>query len=247
MTQDGSSFQYVSDPRVKFDFPRIVKLAGGADPSAANAYLQARQWQMLTDALSCEAQQYAAFDWNDMMPNFAGTYGSYPDEQVGVLSVSPTLISYDEGGSLDCGGPHPYNHHEFTTLDVKLGEPVHFERILKDWIPSDFDGNPVAPDYAKAHPEDVQWGPGDTLFALVKAHLKDAPDAALDDSDCDYDNLIRHNLAVAMKPGNRLLFTLDGLEYAIQACATDIFEAPVTELKDFLAPTAVEYFPVLKH
>ena len=59
-TWSGSSFRYLTDPRTRFAFPTIVKLAGGADAKLANAFLQTHHWTMNADALNCEAQQYAS-------------------------------------------------------------------------------------------------------------------------------------------------------------------------------------------
>ena len=42
------------------------------------------------------------------------------------------------------------------------------------------------------------------------------------------------------------VFTLQGLPHVIQACQEDIFEAPLAELRDYLAPTAADYFPALR-
>jgi hypothetical protein len=44
-----------------------------------------------------------------------------------------------------------------------------------------------------------------------------------------------------------VLLTLDGLEYAIQACGADLWEGPITDLKPCLALPAADYFPVLKN
>jgi hypothetical protein len=43
------------------------------------------------------------------------------------------------------------------------------------------------------------------------------------------------------------LLTLDGLEYASQACGADLWEGPITDLKPYLASTAADYFPVLRN
>ena len=66
-TLEGSTFQYLSDPRTKFSFPTIVSLADGSDPAKANAYLQSQHWSLNADAFDCEARQYPSFDWNPMV------------------------------------------------------------------------------------------------------------------------------------------------------------------------------------
>ena len=61
------------------------------------------------------------------------------------------------------------------------------------------------------------------------------------------DELIASNLEVTFKQGGIAVFTLQGLPHVIQACQEDIFEAPLSELRDYLAPTAATYFPSLKN
>ncbi len=89
---DGSSFQYLADPRTKFPFPTIVALAGNADAAAANDFLRDRHWSLNADALNCEAQHYAGLGWFPTM-DYAGPLGDYPDEQIEVTYLSPTLMS----------------------------------------------------------------------------------------------------------------------------------------------------------
>ena len=38
----------------------------------------------------------------------------------------------------------------------------------------------------------------------------------------------------------------DAMENVIVACASDLYDAPITELKDLLTPEAADYFPALK-
>jgi hypothetical protein len=102
----------------------------------------------------------------------------------------------------------------------------------------------VTPEFAAANPDDVKWGPDDELveFLMANAHNDEID---LSDPDCGYDDLFRNNLAVAFKPGDRVLFSLDGVEYAIRSCAADLYEAPIADLEGLLAPTAKDYFPAL--
>ncbi len=59
------------------------------------------------------------------------------------------------------------------------------------------------------------------------------------------EELIATNLAVTFKQGDIAVFTLQGLPHAIQACQENIFEAPLSDLRDYLAPSAAKYFPSL--
>ncbi len=231
-TMEGSSFQYLSDPRTKFPFPAIVSLADGSDPSAANAYLQAQHWSFNADAFDCEARQYADFEWTPSVDYALGTYGGYTENEfTEVLGLTPKILSYLESGSTDCGYAHPNNHAEYDNVDITAGKPLALDKIFLGWRRPDDANGP---------------GPAAALADFVKSRLKRA-DIDPTDTDCDYDTLIDTNLAVAFKPNNMVLLTLDGLDYAIQACGADLWEGPITDLKPYLALTAADYFPVLKN
>lgn len=244
VTIEGSTYRFVADPRTKFQYPRIVSLADGSDPTLANAYLEKQHWQKSEDALSCESRQYGGFGWNDSIGYAAGTLGGYVDESVVVNDLTPTIFSWNEGGSLDCGNAHPDNHDNIYNLDLRTGQLLPLEKILGAWVPHDFDGNEVTAEVAAASPDDVQWGPNDALIELITSHLGEA-DFDLSDADCGYADLVRKNLAVKFKPGDKVTFAFGDLEYAIQACGGDIWETPLADIKDLLAPTAKEYFPAL--
>ncbi|MEO8758327.1 MAG: hypothetical protein ABI398_11330, partial [Devosia sp.] len=243
----GSSFQYLTDPRTKFAFPTIVSLAGKADPTAANAYLQALHWELNTDALRCESQHYAGLGWFASMDFAAGPLGDYPDEWFDVQYLSPTLMSWREGGSLNCGGAHPYNHSDVYNLDVKTGTIIAMSRIFKGWIARTFDGK-IVDDQADArtHPDDFSWGPDKALGDLVRAHLNNG-DFDLSDPDCGYNDLVDSDLAIGFRQPDIVVFGFRTLENAIEACAGEIYDAPVAELKDYLAPGAADYFPSLRN
>ncbi|MEO6012198.1 MAG: hypothetical protein ABIQ30_01250 [Devosia sp.] len=244
-TLSGSTFRYVSDPRTIFQFPRIVK-AGDTDLTAANDYLQQRHWTFSLDALWCEAQIYQGFGWNGYNYD-AGTLGWWDEETVAVSYLSPTLLSWTEAGSLSCGGAHPYNHYEFHNLDVKTGTPIDLSMIFKGWVAKDFDGKLADIVDARTHPRDFQWGPDEELAKFVKAHRQTDAELGLEpDSECGIDELIDSNLAVGFKDGDKVLFTLGDLPNVIQACSSDLYEAPIAELKDLLASGAADYFPSLK-
>ena len=243
---NGSRYQYVTDPRTKFQFPRVLEL-GGADIAPVDARLEQRHWTMSLDALWCAAQIYQGFGWNGY--NFgAGGLGSWDEENVEVHYLSPTVLTWTEGGSLYCGGAHPYNHYEFTNLDVAAGEPLDLSRIFKGWVAKDYDGNLVDLDIARATPGDYQWGPDDDLLAFINEHRPTNEELGFtgDLSDCPIDELIPQYMAIAFKGDDRVLFSMDGLPHVVVACASDLYEAPITELRELLTPEAADYFPVLK-
>jgi hypothetical protein len=239
-----AGFKYVTDPRTKFRFPRITSLAGG-DPAAANAFLAGHHWSMNLDALSCEAQQYQGLGWNESLADSAGTLGGYEDEQVEVTYLSPTLMSWTEAGSLFCGGAHPDNHRNNFNLAVKSGKPLDLSRIFAGWVPTAINaGDSTDLAAARAQPDAYSWGPDQQLADFVRAH-RTKSDAATE-SDCGFDDLIGSNLAVGFVNGDKVVFGLGELPNVIEACADDLYTAPIAELKPLLTPEAAAYFPSLK-
>ena len=243
----GGSFRYVTDPRTKFQFPRIVSLTEG-DPAAANAYLDQRHWRANLDALYCVSQQYQGFGWG--IYNYdAGTLGWWDEEVIEVHYLTPSIMTFTESGSLSCGGAHPYNHYEYYNLDVKAGQLIDMSRIFKGWIARDWDGNIVDLETARATPGDYQWGPDEELLAFINAHRPTNEELGFPtegDDACPIDDLIASNLAISFNGNDNVHFGMDGVEYAVFACATDLYDAPITELKDLLTPEAADYFPALK-
>jgi hypothetical protein len=240
----GGAFRFVSDPRTKFQFPRIVELAG--DSHAINQYLEQRHWTMSLDALWCVAQQYQGFGWNGYNYD-AGTLGYWDEEQVDVHYLSSTLMTWTEGGSLSCGGAHPYNHYEFYNLDMKAAAPLDLSRIFKGWVARNYDGDLVDLDEARANPGEYVWGPDEKLLAFVNANRASNEDLGFtgDLSECPIDEMIARNMAIGFKGDDIVRFSIDGLPHVAAACATDLYEAPVTELRDLLTAEAAEYFPAL--
>lgn len=241
----GGSVRYVTDPRTKFQFPRIVSLDSG-DAAAANDYLEQRHWMMTLDALYCVAQQYQGFGWNGYNYD-AGTLGWWDEELVEVHYLTPSVLSWTEGGSLSCGGAHPYNHYEYMNLDVAAGTTLDLSRVFKGWIARDYDGNIADLDEARANPREYQWGPDDELLAFVNAHRPTNEELGFTggEDDCPIDELIPQYLSISFMGDDVVAFSMDGLPHVAVACASALYDAPITELRELLTDEAATYFPVL--
>jgi len=249
-TLPGGSFQYAVDPRTKFAFPRITDL-GGADTKPANRYLAERQMGMSLDALNCQAQIYQGFGWMEGIADAVGTLGQWDAEQVEVTYLSPTVMSWNESGSLYCGGAHPDNHDEAHNLDVRTGRPLDLSRILKDWVPTPIDDSmPKDLASARANPDQYIWHASPALQQFVIAHLPKAErstDADATDGDCPpQGSFVADNLDLTFVAGDKVRFKIDGLPNVSEACGGDLFDLPIGQLKQFLTPEAADYFPSLK-
>ncbi|RYE09522.1 MAG: hypothetical protein EOP22_08635 [Hyphomicrobiales bacterium] len=242
---NGASFHYVTDPRTKFRYPRLLDMSG-YDIAPANAWLERRHWIMTLDALSCMAQQYQGFGWNGYNYD-AGTLGWYDEEQVTVDYASSTVLSWTQSGSLSCGGAHPYNHIDIYNLDLVDGVPLDLSRIFRGWRPLNYDGTPADLETARANPRDYQWLPDAELATFVKEHRR--TDAEMDvpsgEDGCPIDELIDTNLAIGFKDGDRVVFTLGGLPHVIFACTAVLYETPILDIAWLLTNEAENYFPSL--
>lgn len=246
-TWPGGGFQYITDLRTKFPFPAVTGL-NGDDVAPVNAYLSARHAQLNADALSCEARQFQGLGWNEMTAEAVGTLGGYEDEQVTVTYLSPTLVSWNESGSLFCGGAHPDNHDTPYTLDVRAGKLLDLSLIFKGWVPTPIeDGKPTDLATARAHPEDYQWGPDKALADFVTAHLPADIKTAETDSDpgCGAPENITGNLAISFLAGDRVRFSLANMPNVAAVCDAPLFDLPIAEVSPLLTPGAKAYFPGL--
>lgn len=250
----AAAFDYAIDPRTKFRFPRVTRLNGIGDVAAApvNRALTERHWELNIGALECRAMQFLAFGWMDTYADSMGTLGGYDEQTIDVTFLSPMVMSWTEGGSLFCGGAHPSNFSDSYTLDVAKGAPLDLSLIFKGWVAHAADapqGLPVDPAVARAgKPDAFTWGPDAALVAFVEAR-RPKEDAAFE-KDCGISDLVPTNLAIHFARGEngqaRAVFALEGLPHAIVACGGDLYDAPLTVLRELLAPEAASYFPELK-
>lgn len=247
------AFDYAVDPRTKFRFPRVTSLPGG-DPATApiNRALAERHWELNIGALECRAMQYLGFGWNAIYADSMGTLGGYDEQTIEVTFLSPMVMSWTEGGSLYCGGAHPSNFTNSYTFDVARGAPLDLSLIFRGWVAHAAaapDGPVVDPAVARAGAPDAYiWGPDTALTAFVEAK-REKRDAATE-ADCEITTYVASNLAIrfARNGAGRTMavFALEGLPHALSACGGTLFEAPLDELRDLLAPQALSYFPELR-
>src|SRR5690606_14591417 len=113
---------------------QLVSLGAGKvdDVVPANTRLFSRRSAMLNAGLDCESKAYFGMGWMPGAENWLGSYGGYPDEQVNVTYVSPTVMSWSESGMLFCGGAYPEVHTYLTTLDVRTGKDLDLSKIFRD-------------------------------------------------------------------------------------------------------------------
>lgn len=245
--RDGSTFRFVTDPRTEFAFPRIVELADGGSPDAANRALTERHGIINLAALSCLDKAYAGLSYSGYDVSMeGGSLGDYDGENIAVGYLSPTVMGWTEAGSTWCGGAHPNNHFNSFIIDVKTGENLALVRVFKDWTATgkidDYDAT-VDPAAALAAPEDYYWAPGEALVDYVLANYQPA-DAAYAE-DCGVEELIATNLGVRFGPGDTVIFSLVDLPHVIFACTDDLMTVPLADIPQLLAPTAKDYFPSL--
>lgn len=246
-TLEGSSFRYVTDPRTKFPFPRIVSLADGSSPDAANAALANRHAQINYYAFDCLAQVYAGFGANQYSLGMgAGTLGDFDSEQVTLDYLSPTVMNWVESGSTYCTGAHPNNHSDTIIVDVKTGQPFALGKVFKDWVATgsiaDY-GSDVDQAAALEAPGEYFWAAGQSLIDYAIARWEPVDDGTYE--GCEIEEYIASNLALRFVPGDQVLFTIEGLPHVSFACSEDLFTVKLSEIPELLKPEAKAYFPAL--
>ena len=245
---EGSTFRYVTDPRTKFEFPRVLELADGSLTNPVNEALEARHTLINFYAFDCMAQIYAGFGANQYAAGMAaGTLGDYDNESVELTYLSPTVMNWVESGSTFCTGAHPNNHSDTHILDVRTGEPFALAKVFKDWVATsniaDYDAA-VDQSVAMDDPGHYLWTAGQALvdFAIERRAITDDADF---ERECGIDELIASNLALRFAPGDAVIFTLEGLPHVNFACSEDLLTVKLSDIPQLLAPTASDYFPSL--
>lgn len=243
---EGSTFRYVSDPRTRFAFPRVIALADGSPTDPVNQALEIRHATINTYAFDCLSQVYAAFGATQRMIGFGrGTLGDFDSETIELNYLSPTAISWTESGSTFCGGAYPHNHSDSYSLDVKTGETFPLAKVFNGWVPTNsrLDWNAdVDPDDALVWPGNYYWKADQDLvdFAMARAPIDPEFEdgCALDETTSDY-------LAIRFTPAGAAVFRLEGLPHVMGACIGDLMTIKLGDDPEILAPTAKHYFPEL--
>jgi hypothetical protein len=214
-----ASYHDVTDPRTKFARPRIIELAGGVSPDAANAVLERRHWRDSIAALGCKALQYAGFQENGPIPGADdGSLGGYEDTGSEVTALTPKVMSWTESGGVFCGGAHPENYSDAFTMDVRTGQLFGLADMFKDVV----DGEP---------------GPSLVAFVKEKREKPSNQDDIDFEAECGMDELIAQYLVGSIRredDGLKLVFGLQGLPHVIQACGEDLLELPVADARQLL-------------
>lgn len=244
---DGSRFRFVTDPRTVFAFPRVVSLADGSSPDAANRALAERHGIINVAAFSCLGNAYAGLAYSSYDVSMeGGSLGDFDGENIAVGYLSPTVMGWTESGSTWCGGAHPNNHFNSFVIDVRTGEDLPLAWIFRDWTATseidDYDAT-VDPEAALASPQDYYWAPGQELIDYVLANY--TVDDAAHAEDCGVEELIATNLGVRFGAGDTAIFSLVDLPHVIHACTEDLLIVRLADIPELLAPTARDYFPSL--
>lgn len=247
-TIDGSTIEFVTDPRSKFAFPRLLTLVDGSAVDAANAALAHRHTTLNSYAFDCLSQRYAGFGQGQYSAHSGvGTLGDYDNEEISITYLSPTVMNWIEAGSTWCGGAYPNNHADSFIIDVRTGKPLALASIFNDWLATykldDF-AAVVDQAVARAHPQDYLWAASQPLIDYVLAHRVPTDDAEFE-AECGINDLIATNLGLRFAFGDKVVFTLEGLTHAIFACGDDLLTVPLAAIPQLLAPTASDYFPAL--
>jgi hypothetical protein len=245
-----SAFRYVTDPRTKFRFPRIVRLSAGGkadDAAVANAYLDDWHWRMNMAALQCAALRYQGFGWAG--GSGQGSLGAYDEEWIEVNYLSPTVMSWSESGSLYCDSASPYNHSNAYTLDIGKGDLLDMSLLFKGWVARHYGEDEII-DLAAARQDrdEYNWGPDAALYDFIQAHRKSYPDYdAGYEEDCAINDSMTTNLAISFSQEGEAVFSLQSLPNYMGPCqGMVLYSAPMTQMRELLTPEAAEYFPALK-
>jgi hypothetical protein len=233
-----AKYRMDEDPRVGLSYPTIVSL-GGADVAPVNAYLfqQRLKWEYF--GFDCLRKAYFGFGWSE---NIGGqTNGYYDDPVASIAYLTPRLLGLSEDGSYFCGGAHPEYFSHYLLGDVRTGDALAPESLLKGWLAKNDDGAVVDPATVD-DPSDLRFEPSEDLirFVISKREKFDAET----ETECGIDDLVRSNLGVNIT-GDSLVFTLTTLPYAIRVCLNGLLVVPLKDARPLLTDAGAAYFEAL--
>ncbi|MDO6964057.1 hypothetical protein [Rhizobium alvei] len=229
-------YRLATDPRIDLFYPEIVRIDGVTDLEPIRRYLLQQRIQWNLYAFTCRAKVYLGFGWVDeKIDNQNGLDGG---GSTTITYLTDRLMSLTEGGSYLCGMGSSYNFITNRLVDVKTGQPLVPESILKGWVARDFEGKVLTSETIKTADE-IEWGPDDRLADYVISH-RTKFDAATE-KDCDLDALVRSNLGIYLSAG-KLVFTLRDLEGYRLACTNDLLEIPLKDARPLLTEASLKYF-----
>jgi hypothetical protein len=232
-TFEGATIRVDSDPRTDTAYPTIVKLPG-ADTTAINAYLKQQWLQFQFSAHYCKSKLYLGNGW---FGNPSDGSNGYEDggSAVTMEYLTPRLLGYVEHGSYYCGGAHPHHFEDRHFADVKTGQPLQAERLLKGFVPMNYNGERVDP-ATLAKDEYWKYGPSDELIKFVEDR-RNKSDSSVE-TDCLVSDLVKSNLGVYFVK-DELVFNLKGLPHVIFACTDDLVKVPLKDARPLLTDEGI--------
>lgn len=234
----GAKIRMDSDPRTGTAYPFVVKLPG-ADTRAINAYLRQRWLRFQFNPYYCLSTAYLGLGWSGS--GGQGTTGMEDGSSVKLEYLSSRLLGLVENGSSYCGGAHPNHFENRHFADVRTGDPVVAERLLKGFIAQDIDGQPIDPATVNDDDQYVKYGPDETLMKFVNDR-RDKSEASVE-TDCGMNDLVASNLGVYFTQ-TELVFNLKDLPYVNFACGADLVRVPLKDARPLLTEDGAKFFAV---
>ncbi|WAC47136.1 hypothetical protein OVA03_10490 [Asticcacaulis sp. SL142] len=197
-----------TDKGTGIHYPRLSRHPSLDILTRVNRLLDRERYRMTQYGLDCRAQSEEAG---------GGTLGGWEDYDSEVSFITETVMAIREGGSTYCGGAYPNNSFRYALYDLRRGEVLDINRLLK------LDG----PEY------------GHLLAKLQPGSAYDLKQQAPEDclgEGFDHDYSLSFN-------DKGLVFSLTDLPHVIGACMGDYYVVPYADLKGLWRPEAVLYFP----
>lgn len=232
---DRGRFRMDKDPRVGLSYPTIVSL-GGADVAPVNAYLlqQRLKWEYF--GFDCLQKAYLGYGWSEDLGGQTNGYDG--NDSVSIAYLTPRLLGLWEDGSYFCGGAYPENFSHYLLADVRTGEALAPEALLKGWLVKNEDDTVVDPATVDDQ-SGLRYEPSEDLIKFVVSK-RERFDAATE-TDCGFDDLVRSNLGVYFTEDS-LVFTLKTLPHAIFACTEVLLTVPLKQARPLLTDAGAGYF-----
>ena len=205
-----------TDKDTGIHYVRLSRLANTGAMARTNTLLDKARHELVAYGLACREADPA------YGPG-AGTLGDWETYQSKVTYASQTLLVIQESGSTFCTGAHPNNSFQYRVYDLKRGEILNFNRVLK-----------LSRDGKSAY------------SALLKKLRPRSPYAILPKSiyaDCPSEDLATEEGYTLSFNAKGLVFSLTDVPHVMSSCQEDYYVVPYSDLKSIWGPEFKAYFP----
>lgn len=238
----GVGYVTVTDVRTGVSSPHLVHLADQGVMQKVNQVLDGAFMSHVHEQNDCNANAYSSDINRESSASASVTY------------LSPTLLSVEWTGEVDCGGAHPQFVYEIQTFDLLTGAPLDFNKLFDALTYTPVSGDINSSDPAvlaeqmralRAGSSSGIWGPSPAMWAFIERNanryrLKNEGQSD-DDSEQACTALLQKSFGLIFEEPGRLAFAVTDAPHADGYCLGVQRSVPFSALTPLEKPAARQY------